>query len=136
MRVYPFWACSSVLLFAIEVLIALFVRDTLVRPYLGDVLVVMLLFCSVRAFRRAPPLPLAIAVLGFAVLVEITQALNLIHRLGWSDNTLAKLILGNTFQWGDLLCYLMGTMASLGIVRLVESGGSEHQTSLWPTKKL
>ena len=45
-------------------------------------------------------MPLAIGVLCFAVAVEATQALGLIRLLGWSDNTLAMVVLGNTFQWG------------------------------------
>ena len=109
-------------LLAIEVLIALFTHDRFVRPYLGDVLVMMLLFFAVRAFWQAPPLPLAAGILCFAVVVEITQALHLIHRLGWSHNTLAKLLLGDTFQWGDLGCYLLGGIASLGIVHVIEAG--------------
>jgi hypothetical protein len=106
---------------AAEVLIASFAHDLFVRPYLGDVLVVMLLFFAVRAFWQLPPLPLAMGVLCFAVVVEATQALGLIRLLGWSDNTLAKLVMGNTFQWGDLVCYLIGSVASLSIFRVIPS---------------
>ena len=45
--------------------------------------------------------------------------LGLIQGLGLSDNTVAKLVLGNTFQWGDLACYVIGTIASLAIVHAV-----------------
>lgn len=120
MRFHPVQASLAALLFVIEVLIALFVRDGFIRPYLGDVLVVMLLFFAVRAFWQAPAVPLAARVLGFAVLVEIAQALHLIDRLGWSHNTLAKVVLGNTFQWGDLVCYLIGSIVSLGIAGIVK----------------
>ena len=113
-------------LLAIEVCIALFVRDRFVRPYVGDVLVVMLLFFAVRAVWQVRPVPLAIGVLVFAIAVEITQALDLIGLLGWSENTLTKLVLGNTFQWGDLVCYLIGSVASLGIVRAMTPGERQH----------
>ena len=36
-----------VLLFIIEVLIALFVNDRLIRPYVGDFLVVILIYCFI-----------------------------------------------------------------------------------------
>ncbi len=118
MRFHRTWFLLAAALLIVECLIAAFVRDGFVRPYLGDVLVVIFLFFAVLAFWRVGPVPLAIGVLCFAVLIEITQAMKLIHCLGWSDNTFAKLILGNTFQWGDLLCYLAGSMASLAIVGL------------------
>ena len=113
-------------LLALEVLIALFIRDRFVRPYLGDVLVVILIFFAVRTIWSIRPLPLAIGAFLFACLVEITQAMGLIQRLGWSDNILAKLVLGNTFQWGDLLCYLIGSVASLWIARLLPEGRQAH----------
>ncbi len=105
-------------LLVIEVCIALFVRDRFVRPYVGDVLVVMLIFFAVLAVIPARPLPLACGVLLFAFVVEITQGLGLIDRLGLENSTLAKLVLGNTFQWGDLLCYVLGAITSLAIVRM------------------
>lgn len=120
MRFHPVQALLAALLFLIEVFIALFVHDAFIRPYVGDVLVVMLLFFAVRAFWQAPPLPLAAGVLGFAVLVEFAQALHLIDRLGWSHSTLAKVVLGNTFQWGDLVCYLIGSIVSLSVAGIVE----------------
>jgi hypothetical protein len=109
-------------LLATEVLIALFVRNRFVRPYVGDVLVVMLIFFAVRAVWPVRAVPLAIGVLCFAVAVEATQAMGLIEILGWSDNTLAKLVMGNTFQWGDLVCYLIGSVTSLCIIRIVPTG--------------
>ncbi|WP_243134546.1 DUF2809 domain-containing protein [Enterocloster asparagiformis] len=38
-------------LFALEAFIALRVRDRFVRPYLGDVMVVWVVYCFVRAVR-------------------------------------------------------------------------------------
>lgn len=108
-------------LLASEVLIASFAHDRFVRPYVGDVLVVMLIFFAIRALWQAPALPLAAGILCFAVLVETTQALHLIDRLGWSHNTLAKLVLGNTFQWGDMLCYIVGSLTTLVLVHLLPS---------------
>lgn len=121
MRFHLTWFLVASTLFVVECLIAAFAHDGFVRPYLGDVLVVMLIFFTVLAFWPVPPLRLAFGVLLFAFTVEATQALGLIHSLGLSDNTLAKLVLGNTFQWGDLVCYLIGSMASIGIVRILPS---------------
>lgn len=118
MRFHPRSAALAVLLFAIELFIAFRVRDGFVRPYLGDVLVVMLLFFAVSALVAVRPVPLALAVLLFACLVELTQAVGLIHRLGWEDRKWARLVLGNTFQWVDLLCYAAGAVAALTVEHL------------------
>ena len=61
------------ILFVAEVLIALFVRDKFVRPYFGDYLVVILIYCSIRAFIKVSPIKLAIGVLVFAYSVEVLQ---------------------------------------------------------------
>lgn len=49
------YALAFGLLLLLEALIAVFVHDRFVRPYLGDVLVVVLLYCLARAVGgRAP----------------------------------------------------------------------------------
>lgn len=44
------YAAATVLLTIIEVLIALYVHDDFVRPYVGDVLAVIAVYCAVRIF--------------------------------------------------------------------------------------
>jgi hypothetical protein len=56
----------AILIFIIEVLIALFVSDSFVRPYLGDVLVVILIYCFIKSFLRLSVLSLAMGVLVLA----------------------------------------------------------------------
>ena len=45
-----FYIISFLMIFCIEVLIALYVRDSFVRPYMGDALVVVLVYSFVRIF--------------------------------------------------------------------------------------
>ncbi len=47
-------------LLIIEILIALYVHDEIVRPYIGDVLVSILVYCFVKAFFNTPVLKTAI----------------------------------------------------------------------------
>ena len=49
-----FYAICFIGLFIVETLIALFVRDAFIRPYMGDVLVVILIYCFVRIFITEP----------------------------------------------------------------------------------
>lgn len=105
MKKYLFF---TILLFLIEAFIALFVRDRFVRPYMGDFLVVILIYCFLRIFWKAQVWIVALSVLLFSFLVELSQYFKLINVLGLKDSIAAQLILGNTFQWGDLLAYTLG----------------------------
>lgn len=100
----------TVLLFIIEVLIALYVRDNFVRPYVGDYLVVMLIYCAVRTFIKANPVKIVVAVLLFAYLVEVLQYLRIVDRLGLAGNQLAKTVIGYGFEWADMLAYTLGVL--------------------------
>ena len=106
----------TLLLFGIEVIIALFFHDRIIRPYVGDLLVVILMYCFIRTFFKIPVLATAIAVLLFAYLVEFLQYLNLVRLLGLQNSALANLILGNLFEWIDLLAYTLG----IAFVLLIE----------------
>jgi hypothetical protein len=98
----------ALLVFVVEVLIALFVRDRFIRPYVGDYLVVFLVYYAVRTVLNAPPLKVAIGVLLFAYLVETLQYFHFVDKIGLGDNQLAKTVIGYGFEWLDLLAYTLG----------------------------
>ena len=106
---------AALLLLVAEVLIALFVRDAFVRPYLGDVLVVILLYCIVRCGKPTdwPLLPLGLFL--FAAAVEAAQAMHLVTWLGWEDVPLLATLLGTSFSWWDMLCYAVGSVVCAGM---------------------
>lgn len=95
-------------LFFIEVLIALFVRDEFIRPFIGDVLVMILMYCFVRIILDGPVRQITGALLLFAFSIEIAQAFSLVRLLGLQDNMLARIVIGTTFDWKDLLAYTVG----------------------------
>lgn len=99
----------TLLLFVTEVLIALYAHDQIIRPYAGDLLIVIFLYCLVKTFLNAPVRAVAISVLLFSYLLEVSQYFNLIHHLGLEDSKIAPLILGNSFSWIDMLAYTLGT---------------------------
>lgn len=103
----------AVALLAVEVCIAAFVHDTIVRPHIGDLLVVGLIYFTVRAFLDIPPLSAALATLAFACIVEGTQAVHLAEHLGLHHGTIARVVLGDTFQWLDLVAYAIGTLLAV-----------------------
>lgn len=96
------------IIFAVEVCIALFVRDSIIRPYGGDVLVVMLIYYFAKAFVDTKPKWLVLAVLAFAYLVEIGQYFHLVEVLNMQDNRIMRTVIGSSFSWGDMLAYTLG----------------------------
>ena len=96
------------ILFVIEVLIAIFIRDRFVRPYVSDFLVVILMYCALRTFINSSPFPVAIGVLIFSFAVEILQYFQIVDRLGLSENVIAKTVIGYGFQWWDMVAYTLG----------------------------
>lgn len=98
----------SLILFGILVFIALFVRDDFIRPFVGDVLVVVWLYCLISSLWQCQPLKLAVVVYGIAFMVEISQYLHVLHWFGAESNTVLRVIFGATFDWMDLVAYLIG----------------------------
>ncbi|MDE6675719.1 MAG: DUF2809 domain-containing protein, partial [Acetatifactor sp.] len=82
------------LLLIMEILIALFVHDRFVRPYIGDVLVVMVLYFLVRVFLPEGCRWLPFIIFIFATGVEFLQYFNLVELLGLSDNRFMRTLLG------------------------------------------
>ena len=104
------FAVGFLLLLLTEVLIALFVHDGFVRPYLGDVFVVILLFCLIRIFvpRGLRLLPLYLFL--FAAAVEISQYFHFVSLIGLAGNKPAETIFGTSFSVWDIVCYLAGCL--------------------------
>ena len=112
------YAAGACILLAAEILIALFVRDSFVRPYGGDILVTVLLCCLLRAFFLfwIPYLPLGVFL--FAAAVEFAQALGIAKLIpeGW---TAVRIIVGSSFSVWDLVCYAVGCVLFWGAERLI-----------------
>jgi hypothetical protein len=95
-------------LFGLELAIALFVHDLIIRPFVGDVLVVVLIYCAVQTVCLAPPNEVAGAVLALACLVETLQAFDYARWLGAEPGTWQSVVLGRTFSWWDFAAYTLG----------------------------
>ncbi|TDP61960.1 DUF2809 domain-containing protein [Flavobacterium dankookense] len=105
---------SFLLLFVIEVLIALYVHDDFIRPYFGDFLVVLLLYCFLMGFIKSNKYIIAVIVLIFAFLIEFAQFLNVIKLFGLQNNTLARTVIGTSFSNHDLLIYFLAFIIVIG----------------------
>lgn len=101
---------TTIVLFVMELFIALFVHDNFVRPYVGDVLVVALIYTIVRIFipEKVGLLPLYIFL--FAAGVEVLQYFRIAEVLGLSDNRVLSVVIGSVFDWKDIVCYGVGCL--------------------------
>jgi len=100
----------TAVIFITEVLIALYVHDNIIRPYIGDVLVTALLCTLVRSVYIKPIPKLWLWVFAFSVFVEIMQYFRLVDLLG-IQNRVIRTIMGTDFAFLDIVCYFVGCLA-------------------------
>ncbi len=117
----------ALLLFIAEVVIALFFHDKIIRPYGGDFLVVILLYCFVRGLFNISVMKAAVGVLIFSFLVETLQYFRIVHVLGLQESKVARIIIGSSFEWLDLVAYCGG----ITLVLLLEFNVSGRAQSLF-----
>lgn len=106
-RRWPY-VVAAVSLLLIEIYIGLFVRDRFVRPFVGDVLVTMLLCCLCRAVKPNGWRLLPVCVMAFATAVEIAQYFDVVKLVGLEHNAFISTIVGRSYSYKDLICYAVG----------------------------
>lgn len=119
----------SLLLLLAEIFIGVRMHDGLIRPYGGDFLVVVWLYCLVRSFLLLPVLPTAFGVLLFAYGVEASQYFGLADRLGFRGPSLMRVLLGSYFSWTDILCYTLGILTVIGVEGVISLEGRDRGVS-------
>lgn len=101
----------TILLFCTEVLIAtVFKNNFFVRAYLGDVIVVILLYTFVRSFLKINSIMLISGIFLFSCLIEFAQYFTIAEKLGFKPGSLMYIVIGNSFSWIDILCYAVGCL--------------------------
>lgn len=108
---------AAIVLFAIETVIALFVHDDFVRPYIGDVLAVAFVHTALRSATPLTLIPALATTLAIAFAIEFAQALNFLDAIGLRDNIIARTVLGGVFDWADLIAYSVGAAITFAIER-------------------
>lgn len=103
-----FYLTATIILLFIEVLIALYVHDNFIRPFVGDVIVVIVIYTFVRVLipEKCRLLPLYIFI--FAAAVEVLQGIHIVNILGVADNHFLRTLIGDSFDIIDILCYGVG----------------------------
>eukprot|EP01042_Synura_sphagnicola_P015128 gene15128-19128_t len=101
----------------VELVIALYIHDSLIRPYLGDSLAVVLVYLGLRAISPASVSVALVIALGTATIIEFGQLFHVLDLVGLSHNRIARIILGTGFDLKDFIAYGAGG----GLVWLVEA---------------
>jgi uncharacterized membrane protein len=117
---------AAIILLVVEICIAKFVHDKIIRPYIGDFLVVILIYCLVKTFFNTPVFATAIGVLLFSYAVETAQYFNVVGILGLQNSKLAKIIIGSAFEWADLLMYTGGILTAVAAEKYLLQGFSRQ----------
>jgi len=114
----------TVLIFLVEVLIATKLSHIFfVRAYLGDVIVVMLLYTFVKSFVKVNNEKLILGILIFSFLIEFAQYFNIAEKLGFRPGSLMYIVIGNSFSWIDNLCYAAGCLLLYLIIKMTNNDG-------------
>lgn len=100
-----------VFLFFIEVLIALYVHDDFVRPYVGDMIVTVVVWAFARIVFPDRFKLMSLYVMIFAMLVEVGQYFNYVDLLGITNPILVTMM-GTSFAWADIACYAVGCVVA------------------------
>jgi len=105
---------ATIILLAVEVFIALYIHDDFVRPYIGDVIVVIVVYTFVRIFIPNGIRLLPLYVFLFAVIIEVLQWFHIVDLLGLADSRFLSTLIGGVFDVKDIICYGAGSVL-LGI---------------------
>ncbi len=101
------YVIASTVLFLLEIAIAFFNFTPFIRGFLGDVLVILLLYSFLKIFIKNNCIKIATSVLAFAYFVELLQFFKLAEILNIQSKVLL-IILGSVFDPMDLLAYFIG----------------------------
>lgn len=102
------------LLTAVEVVIGVFEFSHFIRSYIGDVIIVWVLYCLFRSFvpRKFNSYAVALGILAFSFVVEFLQKAHIADILG-VENKLLRTLIGTSYATEDLWSYAAGTAVTI-----------------------
>ncbi|MBC8059853.1 MAG: DUF2809 domain-containing protein [Clostridiaceae bacterium] len=121
MRINRKYLFSFFILLMIEIIIALFVHDTFIRPYIGDVLVVILLYTLIRGLIQKTIKFLPVYLFIFASTVEFAQYYHIVKSLNLENNKVISTIIGTSYDIKDIINYLIATVILIMWEKIVKN---------------
>ena len=120
MRLVPGYLLLALLIFLVEIYIAVAVHDRFIRPHGGDALVVVLIYCLMAGLVPWSRPRLAAGVVLFAFVIECLQGLRVLDRLGLGHHRLLRVVFGTDFDPYDLLAYAIAGVAIVAVEWAIE----------------
>ena len=102
------YALAFLIFLIIEIIIALFIIDTIIRPFVDDILVVVLLYCFIRIFIKRKITLFPVYIFLFAVAIERALLFKIVEVLHLENKPFMRTIIGTTFDISDIICYFVG----------------------------
>jgi Protein of unknown function (DUF2809) len=105
---------TAAVIFIVEVAIAVgIIGGAFIRGSVGDILVIVLLYCLVRAALGLAPVVAAVSAVAAGFLVEAIQYIKVAELLGLKAGSILYVAVGNTFALSDLFMYVLGGLLAL-----------------------
>lgn len=104
----PYILLSLLFLILCALIVSLFSSNQFIRGFLGDAVIVILIYCFAKSFKNFSPLPLSIGVTVFAYGIEFSQYFKIITLLGFKENLFTRIVFGSVFDPLDLIAYTIG----------------------------
>ena len=103
-----------ILFVGVEVCIGVFYFNSFIRSYIGDVIIVWVLYCLFRIIfpKRFNSYAVALGILIFSFIVEFLQKAHIADVLGIENSFLCTLI-GTSYAVEDLWSYAAGTAVTV-----------------------
>lgn len=125
----PKYLIASITLFLIEITIAILHFNPFIRGFLGDVLVIFLMYSFLKIFIKNNTLKIAVFVLAFAYFVEMLQFFKLAELFN-IKSTILLIIVGSVFDLWDLVAYTLGFLFILLIEKIFIKNEDTENISL------
>ena len=120
---------AAILLFLAEIAIAILHFNPFIRGFLGDVLVIFLMYSFLKIFIKNNTLKIAVFVLAFAYFVEMLQFFKLAELFNIKSKLLL-IIVGSVFDLWDLVAYTLGFLFILLIEKIFIKNEDTENISL------
>ena len=108
-----YYFSGFIFLLVVEILIARFVTDSFIRPFVGDYLVMILIYLFSRTWLEGKSRLQILGSLLFCYSVELAQKFNMVKMLGLEQYRLARIIIGTNYDVADIIAYSLAALTLL-----------------------
>ncbi len=106
-----YFSLTSFCLAAIILIVKLFNNNHFIRGFIGDVIIIWLIYFFIKTFYNFHALKLATFTLVIAFTTEFIQYLHITTFFGFEQNTVTSLVFGTVFDPYDLIAYTIGAVS-------------------------